>query len=213
MSGYEVAHLEQIEEANDGREPWRPVGHHLGITSFGINTWTASNAGDRIINEHDEADDQQEELYFVLAGRARFELDGESLDAPTGTLVLVRPGVKRTAFAEESPTTILAVGGVPGQAYEPTGWVLWAQVRPLYDAGKYAEAADLARELIEPHPQYADAFYNLACIESLAGRKEDAIEHLRHSIEGSEKFRAFAKGDSDFDPIRDEPAFIELIGA
>ena len=213
MSGYEVAHLEQIEEANDGREPWRPVGHHLGITSFGINTWTARKAGDRIINEHDEADDQQEELYFVLEGRARFELDGESRDAPAGTFVLVRPGVKRTAFAEEPPTTILAVGGVRGQAYEPTGWVLWAPVRPLYDAGKYAEAADLARELIEPHPQYADAFYNLACIESLAGRKDDAIEHLRHSIEGSEKFREFAKSDSDFDPIRDEAEFKELVGA
>jgi hypothetical protein len=29
----------------------------------------------------------------------------------------------------------------------------------------------------------------------------------------SERVRAYAKEDSDFDPIRDEPAFKELIGA
>jgi hypothetical protein len=67
MSKYAAARLDQIEELTDGRCPWRPVRHHFGITSFGINAWTGREAGDRIINEHDEsdADDQQEELYFV----------------------------------------------------------------------------------------------------------------------------------------------------
>ena len=40
-----------------------------------------------------------EELYLVLQGRAVFELDGERVDAPAGTFVFARPGVKRTAFA------------------------------------------------------------------------------------------------------------------
>ena len=44
--------------------PWRPVRHHFGITSFGINAWTGREAGDRIINEHDE-EGEDEELYFV----------------------------------------------------------------------------------------------------------------------------------------------------
>ena len=56
MSAYTVAHLDEIDEITDGREPWRPIRHHLGITSFGINAWTGREAGDRIINEHDEAD-------------------------------------------------------------------------------------------------------------------------------------------------------------
>ena len=207
---YEVAQLDQLEEITDGRCPWRPVRHHFGITAFGVNSWTGRAAGDRIINEHDEAD-EDEELYAVLRGRAVFELDGERLDAPAGTLVFVRPGVTRTAFAEEPETSILAIGGSPGKAYEPHGWELWAPVRPLYGAGEYAAAADRARELIEPHPEYADAFYNLACCESLAGRPTDAIEHLRHAIDTSPRFREYAKDDSDFDPIRDEPAFEELV--
>jgi hypothetical protein len=213
MSGYSVAHLDEIDEVSDGREPWRPVRHHFGITAFGINAWTGRDAGDRIINEHDESDDENEELYLVLRGRAAFELDGERLDAPAGTLVCVRSEVKRTAFAEEPGTTIIAVGGVPGKAYEPVGWEIWAPIRPLYEAGEYAAAADRGRELIEAHGQYPLLVYNLACCESLAGRTTDAVEHLRQAIERSEQVRSYAKDDSDFDPIRDEPAFKELIGS
>jgi tetratricopeptide (TPR) repeat protein len=207
-----VAHLDEIAEMDDGRSPWRPVRHHFGITAFGINAWTARDAGDRIINEHDESDDANEELYLVQQGLAVFELDGERLDAPAGTFVFVGPGVKRTAFAEEPGTTIVAVGGVPGKAYEPDGWELWAPVHPLYQAGEYAEAADRGRVLVEAHPQYADLFYNVACCESLAGRTTEALDYLRRAIDRSERFRAYAQDDSDFDPIRDEPAFKELIG-
>ena len=213
MSGYAVARLDEIDELDDGREPWRPVRHHFGITAFGVNAWTAREAGDRIINEHDESEpDSNEELYLVLAGRAVFELDGDRVDAPAGTFVFVRPGVKRTAFAEESETTIIALGGTPGKAYEPDGWELWAPLNPLYESGEYAEAADRASALVEAHPEYAGLFYNLACCESLAGRTTDALAHLARAIDLSERFRVYAKDDSDFDPIRDEPGFKELIG-
>jgi tetratricopeptide (TPR) repeat protein len=212
MSGYAVAHLDEIDEQDDGRSLYRPVRHHLGITAFGVNAWTGHNAGDRIINEHDEAEEENEELYVVQQGRARFELDGERVDAPAGTLVFARSGVKRTAFAEEPETTILALGGTPGEAYEPDGWELWAPLRPLYEQGEYAAAADRGRALVEAHPEYTTLFYNLACCESLAGQTTEALEHLRRSIEMSERSRAYAKDDSDFDPIRDEPAFRELIG-
>jgi tetratricopeptide (TPR) repeat protein len=211
MSGYTVTQLNEIDEISDGRCPFRPVRHHFGITSFGINAWTAKAAGDRIINEHDE-DDEHEELYLVQNGHATFELDGERVDAPAGTFVFASPGVKRTAFAEEPQTTIVAIGGTPGQAYEVGGFELWAPLGPLYEAGEYAEAADRGRELAAAHPEYAGLLYNVACCESLAGQKAEAIEHLRGAIERSQRFRGFAAGDSDFDTIRDEPAFKELVG-
>ena len=89
---------------------------------------------------------------------------------------------------------------------------LWEPVRPLYDAGRYAEAADRGRELIEARPDQAYLHYNVACCESLAGRSPDAIEHLRRAVEGWEGCRDMAVADPDFDPIRAEPAFQELIG-
>src|SRR5213592_2264546 len=111
MAAYSVAHLGEIEEVSDGRCPWRPIRHHFGIMSFGVNAWTARQAGDRVINEHDEDDEVgEEELYLVQSGRATFELDGERVDAPAGTFVFARPSAKRTAFAEEPGTTIVALG-------------------------------------------------------------------------------------------------------
>ena len=215
MSDYASARLDEIEEMSDGRVPWRPVRHHLGIMAFGVNAFTGKDAGDRIINEHDEAEehDRQEELYLVQTGRARFEIDGETVDAPLGTFVFVKPGVKRTAFAEEPGTTLVAIGAAAGRAYEASGWEIWMPLHGLYQEGKYDEAADRGRELVEGHPEYAGPLYNLACCEALAGRKDDAIQHLRQSIERSEQFRPMAAEDSDFDPIREEPAFKELVGA
>jgi hypothetical protein len=214
MSGYKVAHLNDIEELSDGRSPYRPVRHHFGISSFGMTAWSGRDVGDRIINEHDEADasDQSEELYLVQQGRARFELDGESVDAPAGTFVFTPPGVKRTAFAEEPGTTVVAVGGVPGKAYEAVGWELWMPLREQYEAGENEAVAERLRAVVDESPQYALLQYNLACLESLTGRTDDALEHLRRSIEMSERFREYAKGDSDLDAVRNEPAFVELVG-
>jgi hypothetical protein len=215
MSEYKVAHLDDIQELTDGREPYRPVRHHFGITSFGMTAWTGREVGDRIINEHDEADtpDGSEELYLVQVGRARFELDGESVDAPAGTFVFAPPGVKRTAFAEEPATTIVAVGGVPGKAYDPVGWELWMPLGRQYEAGEHEAVAERLRKVVDENPQYALLYYNLACLESLTGETDEAMVHLRRSIEMSERFRDYAKGDSDLDALREDPAFEELVGS
>ena len=212
MADYAVVHLDEIDELDDGRCPLRPVRHHLGITAFGATAWTARAAGDRIINEHEEEDPgSDEELYLVMSGRAVFEVDGDRVDAPAGTFVFAHPGVKRTAFAEEPGTTIVAIGAPPGKAYEASGWELWAPLNALYQKGEYAEVVDRARALVEAHPGYAGLFYNLACCESLMGRTADALDHLRQASELSDQFRDYAKNDSDLDPLRDEPAFQQLI--
>jgi hypothetical protein len=88
---------------------------------------------------------------------------------------------------------------------------LWDSLRPLYDAGDFAEAADRGAELIAAHPGQGRLTYNVACAESRAGRTDDAIEHLRQAIEIWDGCRDMAGDDSDFDPIRDIPAFAELI--
>ena len=212
MAEYATAKIEEVEEVSDGRVPMRPIRSHLGITSFGINAFTGREAGDRLINEHDETGMNQEELYLVQSGRARFELDGERIEADAGTLVFVPAAVKRTAFAEEPGTTLVVIGGTPGEAYEPTGFEYWGQLFPLYQAGRYEEAADRGRELIEAHPEFPVLIYNVACCESLAGRTAEAIEHLRLALGRSARLRSLATSDSDFDSIRDEPAFQELIG-
>ena len=213
MAAYAVAHLDEIEEFTDAGCHYRPIRHHLGITAFGVTAWTARAAGDFVINEHDEGDPTaDQELFLVLHGRALFELDGDRIDAPAGTLVFAPPRTKRMATAKEKGTTIILLEGTPGQAYDPRGWELWAPLAPVYAAGEYAEVADRLGALVATSPQYPMLFFNLACAESLSGRTSDALEHLRRAVELSEEFRNSAKADSDLDPIRDEPAFKQLIG-
>lgn len=212
MAAWKAARLDEIGEVTDGRVPWRPVRAHFGIASFGINAFLAKKAGERLINEHDEADDGHEELYLVQSGHARFELDGETLDAPAGTLVFVPAGVKRTAFAEADDTTVVVTGGAPGQAYEASGWEVWAPFHGQYEAGEYSQLADRLDTALADDPPYATVHYNAACVYSLAGRKEQALAHLRRGIELSDRVLDYARNDSDLDAIRGEPGFAELVG-
>jgi tetratricopeptide (TPR) repeat protein len=212
MAGYAIAHLDEIDEFSDAGAHYRPIRHHLGITAFGVTAWTAHTAGDVVINEHDEDDPTaDQELFLVLSGHAVFEVDGDRVDAPTGTLVFAPPSTKRKASAIEGDTTILALEGTPGEAYAARGWELWAPLAPRYQAGEYAEVAARLAALVSANPQYPMLFFNLACCESQYGRTSEALDHLQHAIEMSEEFRESARNDSDLDPIRDEPGFKQLI--
>jgi tetratricopeptide (TPR) repeat protein len=214
MAHYAVAHLDEIEELSDAGCRYRPIRHHFGITAFGVTAWTAHAAGAVVIAEHDEDDPTaDEELFLVLGGHAAFELAGDWVDAPAGTLVFAPPRTQRTASAKEAGTTIIALEGTPGRAYEARGWELWAPLAPLYQAGQYGEVADRLSALVAANPQYPMLFFNLACCESLSGRTSDALAHLRRAIEMSEEFRQSAKDDSDLDPIRDEPEFRSLLAS
>ena len=214
MSRFAVARLDEIDEIDDGRCPFRPVRHHFGITSFGINAMTGRADGDRLINEHDEAEpDSSEELYVVVAGHARFELDGESQEAPAGTLVHVPAGINRTAFAREAGTTVLAIGAGPaGKPYEPKGWELFAPLFPLFESGDYEEGADRAQALLADNPPYGAVYYNTACFESRAGRIDAALAHLRRAVELSPSLAGAARADDDLAALREQAGFAEIVG-
>jgi Glutathione-dependent formaldehyde-activating enzyme len=102
--------------------------------------------------------------------------------------------------------------GLPAsvQLFAPELW--WESAQPLCDEARYAQAAAKGRELIELRPDQGYLLFNTACCESLAGETVEALDHLRRAIEIWDGSRELAERDSDFDPIRDEPAFRDLIG-
>ena len=110
---YRIATIDELQDiAYQEDTHMLPVRYQLG-SPLG-RTRGRGRQADRLRPEHEE-DEGSEELYIVLRGRARFEIGGESVDAPEGTLVFVRPQTNRTAFAEEAGTTVLAVGSRVGQ--------------------------------------------------------------------------------------------------
>jgi len=212
VAGWKAAHLDDIEEFGDAGSRYRPVRLHLGLSAFGASVWTAQSAGGPVISEHDPGDPTvDEELFLVVRGHAAFEVDGDRVEAPAGTFVAVPPGTQRRAVAEAPDTAILLIEGTPGKAYAPRGWELWAPLFPMYSAGRYAEVAEALRTTVEAHPEYGLLFFNLACCESLTGKRTEALEHLRRAIELSGEFRDHARTDEDLDAIRDEPGFRELV--
>jgi tetratricopeptide (TPR) repeat protein len=213
MAAFSVARLEEIAEIDSGECPFRPVRQHFGIMTFGVNAMTARSDGDRLINEHEEAEPESgEELYVVVSGHAWFELDGETHDAPRGTLVHVPAGIKRTAFARKAGTTVLAIGGGPtGKPYEPNGWELFAPLVPLFESGDYDEGADRAQVLIANDPPYAAVYYNTACFEARAGRIDAALAHLRRAVELSPSLAELARADDDLAALREQAAFAEIV--
>jgi quercetin dioxygenase-like cupin family protein len=210
--GYEVAHVDELEELPiaGGEFVWRPVRRRFGITAFGTNAYTG-DAGQRVVEEHFERDNHQE-MYVVLRGRATFTLGDDEIDAPAGTIVFVRPGTKRGAIAAEDDTAVLAVGAKPGVIFEPAPWEDIFVANSYADLGNLEGARELMAEALEKNPEAWQGYFNAACLEARLGDRERALEHFERAVElEPEKAREFARTDSDFDSIREEPRFASMV--
>jgi mannose-6-phosphate isomerase-like protein (cupin superfamily) len=120
--GWAIADVNEIPAVKpDWPATWKSVRHHFGITAFGINAVT-KDAGAVLIPEHHEAESGQQEVYFVHRGGALVTLDGETHELAEGSMVAVEPAVARKIEATASPTTLIAIGGTPGKAYEVGDW-------------------------------------------------------------------------------------------
>jgi mannose-6-phosphate isomerase-like protein (cupin superfamily) len=208
--GWESVRLDEIEPISvvDGTLLWRPVRRTLDIGAFGINAYVAPAAGDDVVEEHTESTLRHEEVYVVLSGRATFTLGEEKLDAPAGTVVFVRdPLVKRHARAEERNTHVLAIGAPRDEPYEPSPWEDIFAAEPLRAAGDYEAYAGALERALAKRPDHPATLYNLACAESLAGRADAAVEHLRRAIERRPELAAWAREDEDLIPLRGHAAW------
>jgi hypothetical protein len=209
-TGWGTAKLDELEAVpGPGSLRWTPVRRHFDIRAFGVNAYTASDAGQDVVEEHTEAALGHQELYVVVSGHARFTLDGEELDAPAGTLVYLRePDVRRAAVAQEPGTTVLALGGKPGEPYEVSAWEFWFAAAPKGQAGDFAGAIAELDAGFEHHPDHPMLYYQRACWEALGGRAEDALADVQRAVElGGDRYREYARTDSDLDSIRSEPGF------
>ena len=209
---YAVLRIDEVEASRDfAGLRFRPLRPLLGIEAFGVAAWLA-DTGEEVIVDHTEPRDGQEELYVVLAGRARFVIgDDEELAASPGTCVAVRPGVRRRATAETDGTSVLAVGAPRGAVYSAPGWEHSAVAAAEYRRGDFAAAAALLRKAESEHPDVVGVVYNLACCEALSGEREAALDHLRRAVELDPRMAAHARSDSDLDSIRDDPRFAAAV--
>ena len=72
------------------------------------------------------------------------------------------------------------------------------------ESQKYAfKARDLLKD---------DDFYNLACLSAILEEKDEALKYLKLAVERDSSKKLLAKTDPDFDWIRDDERFQEIVG-
>jgi len=211
---YAIARIDELESysVDDEGLNWRPIRRHFDIRAFGVNAYTAEQAGDRVVEEHREQGGH-EELYVVLSGRSTFTLEGEEHDAPAGTLVHCRPGTLRTAVAAEPGTTVVGIGAKPGEVFEPSAWEQVFVAFGHFRKGDVDRARAELEDAVSNNPDAWQGYYNFACLEALVGDKEAALGHLARAAElAPEIVPEAAAKEEDFESLRDDERFLAITG-
>lgn len=205
-------HIDDIERIpGPASLTWLPVRATLDIRAFGTNAYVAGRVGDDVVEPHTE--DQglaHQELYFVARGRARFTIDGVTIDAPAGTYVFIPdPSSHRHAVAEEEGTTVLSFGG-PAD-FTPSAWEWHFRATAIRDSDP-----DRAREILEDglrtHPESPSLHYYLGCLEATAGNRDAAIEQLGIAIGKVPDLAREARGEEALQSLREDADFRRLTG-
>jgi tetratricopeptide (TPR) repeat protein len=176
-----------------------------------VNVWSAAEPGKHVIQAHRETNPstlRTQELYYVLSGHARFEIEGETVDAPQGTFVFVAdPAALREAVAVDADTSILAIGATAGEPYAVGPWEWnYRAVLALWREDN-EEAGTILREGLRAYPDASRVHYNMACYYARRGDRDNAFEHLAKSIKLEPEMKDRAPRDPDFAELLDDPRF------
>jgi mannose-6-phosphate isomerase-like protein (cupin superfamily) len=212
--GYQILSLDEIEPVLLQRQQARilTVRRLLGFRAAGVNGWIGDE-GERVVPPHTE-ESGSEELYVVVRGRAAFTVDGETVDAPAGTLVHTLAGQHRAATSEQDGTIVVAIGGgIEGQPFQVFAWEDYGVADALRREGRMDEGRAVLAAALEQQPESWGMAYNAACWEALAGNADGAFDLLRRALALDEaEVRKWAKDDDDLDALRDDPRWHELLG-
>ena len=108
MVTYTISSIDELGESYGFRRIRVP----LGVTAFGVNAIVYPPSYEGFHHYHDT----QDELYFVHAGSARFEVDGEERILSPGGLCHVESTTPRKVSnaSETEDLVLLVVGGKDG---------------------------------------------------------------------------------------------------
>ncbi len=137
------------------------------------------------------------------------ELNPKYAKAYNNLGVLLAEDESRREEAEAKYEKAIELNPNDADAYNNLG-VLLAE-----DESRRAEAEEKYNTAIELNPKFAKAYFNLACLRSVSRKdenKEEAFEFLKKAVELDSKCKEDAKTDADFDFIRDDARFAEIVG-
>jgi mannose-6-phosphate isomerase-like protein (cupin superfamily) len=115
MAAYAIKNIDEMEAT--WRGAFKLARAELGVEAFGLQVIDMPPNIDQF-PEHDHAEDGMQEVYVPVSGSGEIEIDGERHPLEPGSMVMVNSGVMRKVITGDQPIRLIAIGGVPGKAYE-----------------------------------------------------------------------------------------------
>jgi tetratricopeptide (TPR) repeat protein len=81
----------------------------------------------------------------------------------------------------------------------------------LSQLNERARSLDWAQRALAIDPEDCGILYNIACVYSLLGKSEDAINCLEKAMAHAFWYKRWAQHDSDLDAVRSHPRFQALM--
>jgi mannose-6-phosphate isomerase-like protein (cupin superfamily) len=117
--GYSVTDLDELEGEGPGGMV-RKVRRALGARAFGFNYFTIPAGVEG--REHDHADSNMEEVYFVVRGSGVMRVDGEEVELRPGRFLRVDPASTRVPIAGDEGLEFVTFGAPLEGKYAPPSW-------------------------------------------------------------------------------------------
>lgn len=130
MPDYRATQIDDMETFYRGL--FRKARAEVGATAFGLAI-VELEPGAENHPDHDHAGGQ-EEVFLVLRGFGTIAVDGEEVELTPETVVRVGPGVRRKITPGAEGMRLVAIGGVPGAAYDPPAYTELGAPDPLGQA-------------------------------------------------------------------------------
>jgi mannose-6-phosphate isomerase-like protein (cupin superfamily) len=117
--GYDVTDVGALEGEGPGGMV-RKVRRTLGARAFGFNYFVFPPNQDG--REHDHADSNMEEVYFVVEGSGTMRIDGDDVELRPGRFIRVDPGSTRVPRSGAHGLEFVTFGAPLDKPYEPPDW-------------------------------------------------------------------------------------------
>jgi mannose-6-phosphate isomerase-like protein (cupin superfamily) len=119
VASFDVIDVAELEAEGPGGVI-RKTRRALGARAFGFNYFAFPP--DTEGREHNHAESNQEEVYFVVRGSGVMRIEGEEVELKPGRFVRVDPGATRVPVSGPDGLEFLTVGAPLDGSYEPPEW-------------------------------------------------------------------------------------------
>ena len=117
--GYDLVDVGALEGEGPGGTV-RKVRRSLGARAFGFNYFVFPPGHEG--HAHDHAEDNEEEVYFVVKGSGTMRIDDEDVELRPGRFVRIDPDARRVPISGPEGMEFVTIGAPLDRLYEPPSW-------------------------------------------------------------------------------------------